>query len=138
MLSTLGNLSFTSLTEQRNFSFSLKLFIITFYGFRSSRMYETANYMYTIPPYRFTVYAVGMILGFYLQRSKNSKLTNYQTRLVRIVSTTCLVITIAICASNQSYDSFNSALFASIAPITVNIFIAGIIFLGQAGHKSKK
>jgi hypothetical protein len=100
-------------------------------------MYESADFMYVIPPYRFTVYAIGILLGYCLQTYKNSQLSPYQLKVGWFASFNCLLATAAICILNQNYTPFNDALFAGIASITINLFFAWIIFAAHMGYKSE-
>lgn len=48
--------------------------------------------MYTLPPHRFTVYAMGMMLGYVLRKFKDMKLSNTQLKIGWYVSTTSLLL----------------------------------------------
>lgn len=100
-------------------------------------MYESADFMYIMPPYRFTVYAIGILLGYGLQKWKHVKLSQLQLRLGWIAFIASLLITVTICAVNQHYSPFNDALFASIASITISLFFTFIIFIAHLGHGGK-
>lgn len=127
------------MTEIQYFCDKMKISI--FFNFHSisrvSKMYESADFMYVIPPYRFTVYAIGILLGFCLQHFKNFNLSSYQLKLGWFASLNSLLATAAICTLNQNYTPLNDALFAGLASITINLFFAWIIFAAHLGNKSK-
>lgn len=100
-------------------------------------MYESADFMYIIPPYRLTVYAIGILLGYCLQTYKNCKLSSNQLKIGWFAACSCLLATAIISAVNQNYTPFNDALFASVGSVTINLFFAWIIFATHIGYKSK-
>jgi hypothetical protein len=101
-------------------------------------MFESADFMYIIPQYRFTVYAIGILLGISLHTFKHLKLSQQQLKIGWVFSMSSLAITALICAFNQTYSPFKDALFASIASITFNLCFAWIIFASHLGYKSRK
>jgi hypothetical protein len=48
--------------------------------------------MYTLPPHRFTVYAMGILLGYVLRKFKDIKLTNAHLKIGWYVSTASLLL----------------------------------------------
>lgn len=105
-------------------------------AFRVSKMHESADFMYIIAPYRFSVYAMGILLGFVLHKFQNSRLTQKQLNLGWLSAIACMIATVAICMLNQTYTPFNDAMFAGIGSITFCAFFAWIIFAAHLGHKS--
>lgn len=99
-------------------------------------MHESADFMYIIAPYRFSVYAMGILLGFVLHKFQNTKLTPKQLNLGWLSALACLIATVAICMVNLTYTPFNDAMFAGIGSITFCAFFAWIIFAAHLGHKS--
>lgn len=106
------------------------------FAFRISKMHESADFMYIVAPYRFTVYAMGILLGFVLQRFQDTRLTPKQLNLGWLSAVTCLIATAAIGILNLNYTPFNDAVFAGIGSITFCAFFAWIIFAAHLGHKS--
>lgn len=100
-------------------------------------MFETANIMYLLPHHRFSVYAMGLLLGYSLQKHKNMKLNDWQLKLGWFSAFLCLLTTAWICILNQNHNSFRDALFVTIASITLNIFFSWTIFTAHLGYKSK-
>lgn len=98
-------------------------------------MYETADFMYLLPPYRFSVYAIGIVLGYILRNSKNLRLTRRQLYLGWLVAVICFAASINICIMNQNHSSLRDAVFASIATITLNMFYAWTIFAAHLGYR---
>lgn len=96
--------------------------------------------MYIIPPYRFTVYAIGILLGYYLRRFKDLKLTELQLNIGWIVSLLGLVLTIIgtaiMSVADYEFSPSNSAMYSAFAPITWCLFFGWVIFTSQLGHTS--
>ena len=98
--------------------------------------------MYIIPPHRFTVYAIGIMLGYCMRKYKDIKLSNLQLNLGWILSSLAIIVTLLMSSvmSKVGYE-FNAtyaAIYAAFAPIPWCLFFAWIIFTSQAGYKSKK
>lgn len=98
-------------------------------------MFESSDLMYTITPYRFTVYAIGMLLGLYLRSNKNVKFSDRFNNIGWISAVIFFFATVAICIENQAY---NTAIFASFASITVCLFVAWIIFYANLIHTQNR
>lgn len=105
--------------------------------FRVSKLFDVASMMYIIPPYRFTVYAMGIILGYYLRKYKDVKLTRKQVLTGWFITCLNFIATIMMCAFSVTYDPISASFFAAIAPITWCLIFCWIIFAAQAGRKSK-
>lgn len=97
--------------------------------------------MYILPFYRFTVYAMGIILGYLLRKHVNIKLSNAQLIIGWIVTTTLFILTLVVSSLMSAYDytfsSFDAGLFGSIAPIPFCLFFAWILYTSHLGYKSK-
>lgn len=98
--------------------------------------------MYIIPPYRFTVYAIGLMLGYCLRRYKDIKLSNLQLNLGWILTSFAIVVTLVMSSVMSTigykFNPLHSAIYAAFAPIPWCLFFAWIIFTSQTGYKSKK
>lgn len=105
--------------------------------FSVSKFYESADLMYLIPPYRFSIYAMGILLGFCLRKFSDRKMTKLQVSLGWAFASICLIATCLICLASQTYSPLKSVLFTSLAPITFCAIFAWIIFAAHLGHKSK-
>lgn len=118
----------------KSFSFPSSLFSI-------SKLYEIASYMYILPVYRFTTYAMGIALGYLLRKHKDIKLTSNQLTLGWIVTSALFIVTILLSASMSAYDytfsAFDAALFSSIAPIPFCLFFAWMLYTAHLGYKSE-
>lgn len=99
-------------------------------------MHESADFMYIVPPYRFSVYAMGILLGFALHKFQNTSLTQKQLNLGWLSAIACMIATVAICIGNVTYTPFHDAMFAGIGSITFCAFFAWVIFAAHLGHKS--
>lgn len=97
--------------------------------------------MYILPPYRFTVYAIGLLLGYFLRQYKDLKLTNLQLKAGWFINITLLLLVIvgtaSMSVSDYKYNPTHAAIYAAIAPIPWCLFFAWIIFTSQLGYKSK-
>lgn len=98
--------------------------------------------MYIIPPYRFTVYAIGIMLGYCLRKYKYIKLSDFQLNLGWILSSVAIIMTLLLSSAMSTvgykYDPTHAAIYAAFAPIPWCLFFAWIIFTSQTGYKSKK
>jgi uncharacterized membrane protein len=93
--------------------------------------------LYILPVYRFSVYSIGVYLGYLLRKHKNKSLTDNQVIFGWTIAGSLLVITCAISIANQEYSPLMAASFNALAPIVWCLYFAWFIFVAQAGHKSK-
>ena len=115
-----------------------KIFVTFYLFFSISKLYDAANHLYILPVYRFSVYAIGIYLGYRLRKHKNKKLTDTQVFLGWSLAGSMLVITCAISIANQEYSPLMAACFNALAPVVWCFYFAWFIYVAQAGHKSKK
>jgi hypothetical protein len=96
--------------------------------------------MYIIPFYRFTVYGMGIALGYLLRRHSSVRLTDFQLTCGWVISTSLFVTTIVLSSIMSRYDyTFNAidaANFSALAPIPWCLFFAWIIYTSHLGYKS--
>jgi peptidoglycan/LPS O-acetylase OafA/YrhL len=93
--------------------------------------------MYAIPIYRFPCYIIGIYLGYVL-RNQTVTPTPTTLKLGWVLSTLGLAIASAIAVKNNSQsDPMLMALFAAVAPLTLCVFFAWIIFVSHCGLKSE-
>lgn len=106
-----------------------------------STLIQTANYLYTLPTHRFTVYGIGLTLGFFLRQNRGVKVNNISLFVGQSVSGIAIALIIGACEKmngmNVPYDKFLHAIFAAFAPILACIPVAWIIFLSYSGHNSE-
>lgn len=104
------------------------------------QLFETADKMYINPPHRFTVYAMGIVLGYTLRMFKDIKLTKSQLKVGWYCSTASLLLAFFGPAPmgdiDYEFNSIHAAHYAAFAPIAWCIFFGWIIFVAQLGHKS--
>lgn len=97
--------------------------------------------MYILPPHRFTVYAIGMLLGYTLRKTKALSFSKLQMRIAFFVTlllfTASFVVPFPMGAIDYKFNPLHAALFAAFAPIGVVIFPATVILLAQKGYESK-
>lgn len=107
---------------------------------RISKLYEIASQMYILPYYRFSVYAIGLMLGYLLRKNTKVKLSDAQLYFGWLINSILFVITVCASSLMSAYDytfsSFEAALFSSIAPIPVCLFFAWMIYTAHLGYKS--
>jgi hypothetical protein len=118
-----------------------ELSIHIFFGISLKKIAEVADRMYIIPPFRFTVYAMGMLLGFALQRYKDHKPTTNQARAGWILGVLSFVVTsIASVRMNfpdYEYDKYEAGIYAALAPAGWCVFSAWIIYISEKGSTSE-
>jgi len=97
--------------------------------------------MYIIPVYRFTVYAIGIVLGYLLRKYSDIKLDEFQLFFGWVFMSSLFVGTMAFISLMSAYDytfsAFDGALYSSLAPIPWCLFFGWLIFTSHLGYKSK-
>lgn len=138
VISTLGFLS-TILRFWITYTNHLTYFVP--FSVELSTLIATANHLYTLPTHRFTVYGIGLLIGFIMRKEQNFKVNNLTLLLGNCFSGLALIIIHSACIKmigmNVEYDKLLHALFAAFAPILACIPVAWIIFLSHNGHNSK-
>jgi hypothetical protein len=118
-----------------------ELSIHIFFGISLSKIAEVADRMYIIPPYRFTVYAIGMLLGYTLRRYKHHQPTPMQVKtgwtLGFLSFLITLIVSIRMNFPDYKYNRLESALYAAFAPPTWCLFSAWIIYISEKGSNSE-
>jgi peptidoglycan/LPS O-acetylase OafA/YrhL len=103
-----------------------------------STLIQTANYLYTLPTHRFTVYGIGLTLGFFLRQNRGVKVNVFFGQSVSIIA---IALIIGACKKmngmNVAYDGLLHATFAAFAPILACLPVAWIILLSHSGHSSE-
>lgn len=96
--------------------------------------------IHIIPTYRFTVYAMGIYLGYLLREHKDIKLSNLQLTVGWIVSSALFIATFVGSAFMNSYNYVSSpldgALFTSLGHITFCLFFGWVLYTAHLGYKS--
>lgn len=105
------------------------------------RLFRTADYMYSFPPMRSTVYIMGIFLGYGLRQFRGIRLTRNQLRLGWFVAIVCLLASLLGPAPmgdiNYTYNPTHAAIYAAFAPIAWCIFFSWVVFVSHNGYKSK-
>lgn len=94
-----------------------------------------------MPHHRFTVYAMGIGLGYVLRMFKDIKLTQSQLKIGWYLSIASLLLAFFGPAPmgdiDYKYDAAQASQYAAFAPIVWCIFFGWIIFVSQLGYKSE-
>ncbi|CAO1376055.1 unnamed protein product [Diamesa tonsa] len=110
-----------------------------YFGVSVSKLFESADKMYILPPHRFTVYAIGMLLGYTLRKTKTLSFSKLQMRFAFFVTlvlfTASFIVPFPMGAIDYKFNPLHAALFAAFAPIGVVIFPATVILLAQKGYE---
>lgn len=111
------------------------------FSVKLSTLIATANHLYTLPTHRFTVYGIGLLIGFIMRKERNFKVNNLSLLLGNCLSGLSALIIHGACirmtGMDVEYDKILHASFAAFAPILACIPVAWIIFLSHNGHTSK-
>lgn len=111
------------------------------FGAKLSKLLETANLLYTLPTHRFTVYGVGLILGFVLRKYSTIKPSKAHFIIGEIINGVLIAIVIAcgvmMTGVDVKYNLMLHSLYAAFAPIIYCVRVAWIIFSAHQGYKSK-
>ncbi|XP_023032742.1 nose resistant to fluoxetine protein 6 [Drosophila willistoni] len=112
-----------------------------YFGTNIQRLFRTADYMYSFPPHRSTVYIMGILLGYALRKFQGIKLSSGQLRLGWLGATICLLASVLGPAPmgdiNYVYNSTHAAIYAAFAPIAWCLFFSWIVFVSHNGYKNK-
>lgn len=116
------------------------LYFIPF-GANLSKLIETASYLYTLPPYRFTVYSIGILLGFVLRKYDDIKLSRIQMTigwsLCALLNWPVFAMSARMTGIDVKYNPMTHAIFAGFAPIAWCLSLSWIIFKNHLGYKGK-
>jgi peptidoglycan/LPS O-acetylase OafA/YrhL len=93
--------------------------------------------MYFLPPYRFTSFAMGILLAIFLRNNENFKLSKVQRMLGNLMSLACAVMTCVIVVRNVKFNPLSQAYFSAFAPITYCFIFAWFILLARSGSESE-
>lgn len=111
------------------------------FGAKLSNLLATANHLYTLPTHRFTVYGIGLILGFVLRKYDSFRLSKAQFIVGQIINGASIVAVIAcgtvMTGIDVKYDVMLHSLYAAFAPIVYCLHVAWIILSTHQGHKSE-
>ncbi|XP_070502348.1 O-acyltransferase like protein-like [Chironomus tepperi] len=102
------------------------------------QMLETANFMYGIPPYRFTSYSIGILMGYILRNQQPQKLGSKFVNIGWIAATAGMVVVMVLASLvHYAYSPLNMAIFSAVTPNLFCAFFAWIIYVShhQSGNK---
>lgn len=140
-LQAIGGFALLSTLARFYVTFTHELSIHIFFGISLQKIAEVADKMYIIPPFRFTVYAMGMFLGWVLRKYKSIQPTPSQTRIGWTISFSAFLATVLVSIGmnfhGYRYNKFHAALYAALAPITWSLFSAWIIFISEKGSNGE-
>ncbi|KAL9881662.1 drop dead isoform 1-T10 [Glossina fuscipes fuscipes] len=112
-----------------------------YFGTNITRLFRTADYMYSFPPMRSTVYIMGIFLGYILRMYPKVTLSNIQLRLGWFAALACVVASVLGPAPmgdiNYKYNSTHAAIYAAFAPIAWCLFFCWIVFVSHNGYKNR-
>ncbi|XP_064556313.1 nose resistant to fluoxetine protein 6 isoform X3 [Drosophila montana] len=112
-----------------------------YFGTNIQRLFRTADYMYSFPPHRSTVYIMGILLGYALRKYQGAQLSPVQLRLGWLAATVCVLASLLGPAPmgdiNYVYNSTHAAIYAAFAPIAWCLFFSWIVFVSHNGYKNK-
>lgn len=122
-------------------TFANNLMYFVPFGAKLSKLLETANLLYTLPTHRFTVYGIGLLLGFVLRRYNTTRPSKTQFIVGEIVNGVLLTIVVAcgvaMTGIDVNYNAMLHSLYAAFMPIVYCARVAWIIFSSHQGHKSE-
>lgn len=131
-LSTIGRYYITN---------SMKLSNYIHFGTSIEQLFNTADYMYILPPHRLTVYIMGIFLGYLLRNSKHIILKPAQIHIGNILALVSFVASFIGPAFMGSidyiYQPVHAAWYAAFAPILWCFTFAWIIFTSHLGYQSR-
>ncbi|XP_054728013.1 nose resistant to fluoxetine protein 6 [Anastrepha obliqua] len=112
-----------------------------YFGTNIQRLFRTADYMYSFPPHRSTVYIMGILLGYCLRKYRGIQLSTAQLRIGWVIATASVLVSLLGPAPmghiSYQYNKTHAAIYAAFAPIAWCIFFAWIVFVSHNGYKNK-
>ncbi|KAL5276597.1 hypothetical protein ACFFRR_002050 [Megaselia abdita] len=112
-----------------------------YFGTNIQRLFRTADYMYSFPPYRSTVYIMGILLGYGLRKYKGLKISDSQLRLGWVIGIACYLLSTFGPAPmgriDYEYNSTHAAIYAAFAPIAWCLFFGWAVFVSHLGYTNK-
>ncbi|XP_060661802.1 nose resistant to fluoxetine protein 6 [Drosophila nasuta] len=112
-----------------------------YFGTNIQRLFRTADYMYSFPPHRSTVYIMGILLGYTLRKFQGIQLSSLQLRLGWLAATVCVLASLLGPAPmgdiNYVYNSTHAAIYAAFAPIAWCLFFSWIVFVSHNGYTNQ-
>lgn len=110
------------------------------FHFRSKQLIETADFMYILPPYRFTSYAIGILTGFTLRKVQDIKITSTQLCSAWMLIFAFLVVSFRLAAEltdeNYKYNAIHAAV-TTLLPIPWCVFFVLAIFTSEMKYSSE-
>lgn len=111
------------------------------FGAKLSNLLATATHLYTLPTHRFTVYGIGLLLGFVLRKYDSFRLSKAQFIVGQIINRASIVAVIAcgnvMTGIDVKYNVMLHSLYAAFAPIVYCVHVSWIIISTHQGHKSE-
>ncbi|XP_055388421.1 nose resistant to fluoxetine protein 6-like isoform X2 [Condylostylus longicornis] len=111
-----------------------------YFGASIKQLFKTADLVYTFPPYRSSVYIMGVMLGYLLRKLKCIPFSQTQLRIGWILAFLCFSLTLILPSSMSekvySYNAFHAAMYSAFAPLSWCSFFSWIIFVSHMGYKN--
>ncbi|XP_053678565.1 nose resistant to fluoxetine protein 6-like [Anopheles nili] len=139
----IGLLTIAGITTVHRFyvTYNMRLANYVYFGTSVKQLFETADYMYTLPYYRVTVYIMGVILGYACSKYKSMKLSENQMKIGWYVSTLSIAIAFfgpaPMGSMHYVYDPLHAASYAAFSPIAWCLFFAWTVFTAHLGYRNK-
>lgn len=97
--------------------------------------------MYSFPPYRSTVYIMGVLLGYGLRKYKGLQISDTHLRLGWLIAIACYLMSTFGPAPmgriDYEYNSTHAAIYAAFAPIAWCLFFGWAVFVSHLGYTSR-
>ncbi|XP_050075613.1 nose resistant to fluoxetine protein 6 [Anopheles maculipalpis] len=138
----IGLLTVALITTVHRFyvTYSLRLANYVYFGTSVKQLFETADYMYTLPYFRVTVYLMGIMLGYACSKYKTMKLTEKQMKIGWYISTLSIAVAFfgpaPMGSMHYVYDPLHAASYAAFSPIAWCLFFAWTVFTAHLGYRN--
>ncbi|XP_014475148.1 PREDICTED: nose resistant to fluoxetine protein 6 [Dinoponera quadriceps] len=112
-----------------------------YFGTSIRELFDTANYSYTLPSHRLTVYIIGIFTGYLLRNlPKDFKMSSATLYTGWTVSTMLVVVTFAWSSRmgliDYAYNPIDAAIYNAFAPIGWCIFFLWVIVTHHTSNSS--
>ncbi|XP_030765294.1 nose resistant to fluoxetine protein 6-like [Sitophilus oryzae] len=136
---TLLSLATISTMGRYYVTYTMKLSNYVHFGTSIQQLFETADYMYILPPHRATVYIMGVFMGYLLRKYKHVTFTKAQLRMGNTIALFSFLLSYLgpsfMGNIDYVYNPTHAALYAAVSPILWVGSFCWVIFTTQLGYK---
>ncbi|CAH1130534.1 unnamed protein product [Ceutorhynchus assimilis] len=119
-------------------TYTMRLSNYVHFGTSVQQLFNTADYMYILPPHRATVYIMGILMGYLLKKYSNTTLSKTQIRMGNTLALFSFLISYFgpsfMGKIDYVYNPTDAALYAAFSPILWVASFCWIIYTSELGY----